>query len=123
MTIFYWLAAMMALTTAAVHIFAGGRVVARPILDNASLSRPAKWLAYYCWHITTLAILLAMAAFGAVALDPGQSLLAQLMTGFCLALSMLSIAIAVRAGINPLRFPSTSLFAATGLLGAAGLTL
>jgi hypothetical protein len=36
-------------------------------------------------------------------------------------LSVLSAAVAIKGGIHPLRFPSTTLFAATSALGWAGV--
>jgi hypothetical protein len=118
---FLWSAAMASAITFAVHTFIGGRVVARPLLADRSLPKPAKWLAYYAWHITTV-LLAAMAVAYAWAAWSGQARdLAVAVTGLAAALSILSAGVASKGSINPMRFPSTSLFALTACLGAAGL--
>jgi hypothetical protein len=115
----HWLAAGSALVTFAVHTFVGGVVVARPLLADASLPRAAKWLAYYCWHIATVTLLALAAAF-AWSAATADATLALGAAVFCAALSILSAGVALRGGIAPLRFPSTSLFALTAALGFAG---
>ncbi|KPB00341.1 hypothetical protein, partial [Ahrensia marina] len=43
------------------------------------------------------------------------------LSSLAFALSVLSIAVALKAGINPLRFPSTTLFAVIALAGAVAM--
>lgn len=121
-SLLFWAACAAAFTTLCVHTFAGGHYVARPLLADRGLPAAAKWLAYYCWHLVTL-MLVALTLFFAgmaaqVAFDIALSL-----SIFCLCCSALSVAVAIRGRIAPLRFPSTSLFAVAGLLGLAGATL
>ena len=118
---FLWSAALSSAITFAVHTFIGGRFVARPLLADRSLPKPARWLAYYCWHITTVLLATMAASYGWAAWNGGQQDLAIATTGLAALLSALSIAVALKGRINPLRFPSTSLFALTACLGAAGL--
>ena len=118
---FLWSAAIASLTTFAVHTFIGGRLVARPLLTDRSLPKAAKWLAYYCWHITTV-LLAAMATAYAYAAWSGEARdLTIGVTILALLLSVLSAGVAMRGRINPFRFPSTSLFAVTACLGGGGL--
>jgi len=109
--------------TSAVHTFVGGRVVARPLLADDSLPRASKWLNYYCWHIATVTILLIAAGFGWLAQTnawtPAHMAVLSALTAFTTALSALSAFVARKGGINPLRFPSTSLFAMIALTGLA----
>lgn len=118
-----WTAAGLALLTFAVHTFVGGVYVARPLLADQTLPKASKWLNYYCWHIATVTILAIAGAFAYAALQQNDKSLAVFATCLCAALAPLSVAVALRGGINPLRFPSTSLFAATALTGAAALLL
>lgn len=111
----------LALTTCAVHVFAGGVHVVRPLLAASDLTRASRWLNYYCWHIVSLLILVMAACFFLAAYDPGSRTLAGLFTLLAAALSALSAAVAVRGGVAPYRFPSTSLFAAIAAVGAWGL--
>jgi hypothetical protein len=120
---FFWAACATALTTFCVHTFIGGIYVARPLLADQGLPPAAKWLAYYCWHLVTLMLGALALVFAAMAARSIASDIALALSIFCLCCSALSMAVATRGGIAPLRFPSTSLFAVVGLLGLAGATL
>tara|TARA_R110000868_G_scaffold236078_1_gene490070 strand:+ start:5755 stop:6123 length:369 start_codon:yes stop_codon:yes gene_type:complete len=114
-------AAAMSALTFIVHTFVGGVIVARPLLANTDLPPASKWLNYYCWHITTVVIAFIAAGFVWLALHPGDPALLIGLSSLTAALSGLSFAVALKASIAPLRFPSTSLFALTSLLGWAAL--
>lgn len=93
-----------------VHVFIGGRYVARPLLADRRLPAPAKWLSYYCWHLVSL-----MLAFFAVFLAYGSLNRPNVfvLTGlavFFAGCGLLSIYAANKGGLSPLRFPSTTLF-------------
>lgn len=118
---FLWSAAVASAITFAVHTFIGGRFVARPLLADRSLPKAAKWLAYYCWHITTILLAAMAAAYGWAAWNGEARDLAIAITGLAALLSALSAGVALKGRINPLRFPSTSLFALIACLGAAAL--
>lgn len=111
----------MGLITFSVHTFIGGPRVAAPLLANSSLPIASKWLNYYCWHITTIYTLFMSVAYGYVALHPDRPELVVFLTILNMALSSLSIVVALKGGINPFYFPSTSLFASVSLLGLLGL--
>jgi hypothetical protein len=76
---------------------------------------------YYCWHIVTLLLLFMSAAFGFTALNPERPDVAVFASALAGPLSVLSVAVALRAGIPPLKFPSTTLFAIIAALGWAGI--
>ena len=120
---FFWAAGATAFMTFCVHTFIGGIHVARPLLADQGLPRAAKWLAYYCWHLVTLMLAALTLVFAAMAARFVAFDIALPLSIFCLCCSALSIAVAMRGRIAPLRFPSTSLFAVLGLLGLAGATL
>jgi hypothetical protein len=119
----FWAAAATAFTTFCVHTFIGGIYVARPLLADEGLPRASKWLAYYCWHLVTLMLAAVTLVYAALAVPVIASDIALSLSLFCLCCSALSIAVAIKGRIPPLRFPSTSLFAALGLIGLAGATL
>lgn len=114
-----WAASASSLATFAVHAFVGGVFVARPLLSDPGLPKAAKWLAYYCWHVVTMLLLAMALAFSAVAMGLLARNAALGLSGFCAACSLLSIAVAIKARIEPWRFPSTTLFALTAALGFA----
>jgi|SRR5215471_16827720 len=118
-----WCAAASATLTWTVHTFVGGVFVAHPLLADESLPKIAKWLAYYCWHLVTLMLGAVAAALAAAALGQLSGLWTACLSVFLLAGSVLSIAVAIKGGIAPWRFPSTSLLALTGALGLTGAIL
>ena len=118
---FLWAAVVMSVITFYVHTFIGGPIVAGPLLANTDLPKASKWLNYYCWHITTVFTLLMGTGYAYVALNPDRPELVVFLTVNTAAFSILSAAVAIKANINPFRFPSTSLFSSIALLGLAGL--
>lgn len=110
-----WAGAGLSALTFAVHFFIGGRYVARPLLADQSLPRASKWLNYYCWHMVSVLLLFMVGGY-AYAARTGQGAELIVFMGICAAaFSPLSAYVALRGGIHPLRFPSTSLFAALTL--------
>ncbi len=121
MHFFHWAAAALAGMTLAVHVFAGGKAVARPLLADTNLPPESKWLNYYCWHITSVMIGFICAAFIWLAISPPQQPMVILLSSLTAAVSLLSAWVAHKGGIHPLRLPSTTLFAAISALGWAAL--
>jgi hypothetical protein len=119
----FWAAAVMSVVTFSIHTFVGGPRVAVPLLANSGLPKASKWLNYYCWHVTTIYTLFMGAAYAYVALHPDRPELVIFLTFLNTALSLLSVVVARMGGINPFRFPSTSLFASVALLGLLGLMI
>lgn len=120
-TILMSLAAVASLITFSVHTFIGGPRVAAPLLAATHLPPAAKWLSYYCWHLATIFLLAMSLGFAYVALNPDRPELAVFLSATSAALSVLSAVVAIKGGINPFRFPSTSLFAIVSALGTAAL--
>lgn len=114
-------AAIVALATVLVHLIPGGRFVARPLLENRSLPRASKWLNYFCWHIVTVMIIFIGIGFYWSGQGPENRSALVFLSAFTAVVSMLSAAVALTARINPFKFPSTSLFAVTSILGWASL--
>lgn len=122
MNLAWLLAALIALATFATHTFAGGKAVARPLLATDALPPASKWLNYYCWHIATVLLAAMAGVFAAAAVGRISADSAALMTMLAASLSALSVAVALKGRIQPLRFPSTWLFALVAVCGAWGLT-
>lgn len=117
----YWMATFISGVTFVVHTFVGGVYVARPLLANTTLPRASKWLSYYCWHIATILIAAIGVAFAYCALRPDRIELAIGAAVVSAMLAALSTLVGMRARINPLRFPSTSLFTLLAALGFLAL--
>ncbi len=118
---FFWAAAVMSAITFVIHTFVGGPRVASPLLEDNYLPKASKWLNYYCWHITTIFTFSMGWAYAYVALHPDRPELVVFLTAVTAAFSILSAFVALKGHINPLKFPSTSLFATVSVLGLLGL--
>lgn len=112
-----WIAAVVGFITFIVHTFVGGPRVAAPLLQDKSLPKASKWLNYYCWHITTLYTFAIGGVFAYAAMNPNTVELIIFVNLLNTAFAILSITVALKAHINPFRFPSTSLFSALSLFG------
>lgn len=119
----FWAASFVSFVTFYVHTFIGGPRVARPLLAADRLHPASKWLNYYCWHIATVFLFSMGIGFGYVAMHPDRPELAFFLTGLSGVFSLLSAAVALKGKINPLRFPSTSLFMVIFVLGTSALAL
>lgn len=115
-------ASALALVTFAVHTFVGGIYVVRPLLAVQGLSRASRWLNYYCWHMTTLTLVVMTVMFAYSAYEPTARGFGVLFTTMATAFSLLCIAVAIKGGVRPWRFPATSLFAAVASAGLWGLS-
>ncbi|EWH05076.1 hypothetical protein AT00_12220 [Pseudoalteromonas lipolytica SCSIO 04301] len=120
-TYFLWLASIMSVITFCVHTFVGGPRVAAPLLADKTLPIASKWLNYYCWHITTLYTFIMGGAYAYVALFPDKVELIVFLCVLNFSFSILSFIVALKAKINPFRFPSTSLFFLVASSGLASL--
>ncbi len=105
------LAALAALVTFCVHTFVGGRFAAAPLLVAPDLAPATRWLNYMTWHMVTallavMTIALGWSAFQQAGAVPVVVLLLVL-SGL---LSGVTIAVTLKAGIRPWRFPSSYLF-------------
>ena len=116
-------ASVLALATFAVHTFVGGIYVVRPLLAVEGLTRASRWLNYYCWHMTTLTLIVMAAMFAYAAWEPAGRGFGVLFTVMAAAFSVLCIAVALKGSVRPHRFPPTSLFAAVAAAGLWGLSI
>lgn len=121
--ILLWVAAFICMVTFYVHTFIGGPRVAGPLLKNKDLPVASKWLNYYCWHIVTIYLFFMGGAYAYVAWYPDRPELVVFLTLLNTSLSILSIAVATKGKINPLRFPSTTLFALVAVCGFGWLII
>lgn len=64
------IAALLMAITALVHLFAGGKEAARPLLKSEGLSQQAIMTLYVAWHMVTVGLFASSLVFLAVALRP-----------------------------------------------------
>lgn len=113
-------AACLGVLTLLVHTIAGSRAVVAPLLASTSLTLASRWLNYYCWHLTTLMIGFIALGFMWLAAAPMNGDRWDVLIALCFLTTLSfawSVAVARLGRIHPFRFPSTSLFLLTSLLG------
>lgn len=114
------LAGVAGLVTFFVHWQVGGRYAARPLLAARDLTPASRWLNYFCWHIVTVLLLIMAFALLLGAFGRASQSTARLVAVIAASISVLSVAITLRAGIPPLRFPASYLLAIVAALALAG---
>jgi len=102
-----------------VHVFVGGKYVARPLLADKRLPPPAKWLSYYCWHLVSLMLVFFAVYLAYGSLNRPNIFVLSWLCAFFAGCCGLSVFAANKGGISPLRFPSTALFFVSAVCVAA----
>lgn len=121
MNIGFALAALLSLITFGVHTFVGGKYAARPLLAAERFDKASRWLNYMTWHMVTAVLLVFVVGYAWAALRPEAVEVAWLLTVLAAPLSLISVWVALKGGIQPWRFPSSWLFAMTVAAGLWGL--
>ena len=115
------LAALVSLVIFFVHWLIGGIYAARPLLAAKDISPASRWLNYLCWHIVTILLLIITATLGLAALGRASADTVILVAVIAASSSILSVAVTLRAGIRPYRFPASYLLATVAVLSTAGI--
>lgn len=82
----FWVAGVLGMLLVLAHVFLGGAAVVPAWLGTPELPEKAAWLAYFSWHVGTVAMGLCALAYMYAAIKPGQKGLAifvnLMLTGF-----------------------------------------
>lgn len=106
---------------ALLHIVAGGRAVARPLIDARDIADTAKYTNYYCWHLVSIVLVLMSAGFFLAAVRPDPFDLTLLLTATATAFAAWGIVLPVSVGQTYRQMPQGWLFVPIALLGAGML--
>lgn len=68
--------ALFAAAITIIHVVAGGREIARPLLEQGTLTPSVKFTHYYCWHLTTISLTGLSGCFAYAALSQDGRILA-----------------------------------------------
>jgi hypothetical protein len=113
-------AAVVSLITFLAHLFWGGHEVAKPLL-NADMPEDIKLTTYYCWHITSVVLLIMAFAFAYVALLEFDSPLTIALTSIAAACALLNLGLILVRSLKPLDYPQWIFFLPITVLGVLGL--
>ena len=114
---------VLAAITAVIHIVAGGKEVAQPLLAS-SLDQVVKLTMYACWHLVSVALVLSALALLASGSDlitspPMVAYISALWLLFGLVFLVVTLGVAKPRGL--FRFPQWALLIPVGLLGLWGI--
>ncbi len=121
MNVFFVCAAGLAVFNTGLHFFAGGKTIARPLLNATELSEGVRYVQYFCWHIATLTLSFQAVLFGVAATQPSQANLAIVATAMAATVGLLGLAIPIACNVSYRVMPQGWLFVPVTLLGGIGL--
>lgn len=103
-----------------VHLFLGGREIARPLIHATALDPLVRHTQYLCWHFTSVAIA-CMSAFFVWAAVSGDQIIA--IAGIALALGFFVVGVGLVMSMQEdhRKLPQGWLFLPVALLGILGL--
>ncbi|GAB5480570.1 MAG: hypothetical protein Pars92KO_03270 [Parasphingorhabdus sp.] len=116
----YALAAIISAIWFGVHLFMGGREIARPLRQSVELDPLVRDVQYLCWHFTTVSIA-AMSLFFFLAYFLGQQPYAVAGTILAAGFTLTGIGLVSAIGQSHRKAPQGWLFAPITLLGLWGL--
>lgn len=121
MNAYFAIAAVFSMFVTGLHFFLGGKRIARPLLDTKTLPNDVRCVQYFCWHITTLSLLLQAILFGIAAGYPAEMSLAIVATAFAGSIAVLGISMPPVLKIGYKTMPQGWLFVPVTALGLAGI--
>ena len=118
---YFVIATIFSLFVTALHFFLGGKQIARPLLDAERLPNNVRCVQYFCWHITTLSLLLQAILFGIAAAYPKEISLAIVAAAFAGSIAVLGVLMPPALKIGYRVMPQGLLFVPVTALGLAGI--
>lgn len=103
-----------------IHVFAGGRHIARPLLGARDLHDVPKYTQYYCWHLVTIVLAAMSLAFLYAAFSAGARDVAMVMGVIAAAFAVFGLLIVPITKQSYRQMPQGWLFLPVALLGIAG---
>lgn len=119
-TVFFALAGGLAAIWLAIHLFVGGRQIARPLVHATALDPIVRHTQYLCWHFTSVAIA-SMSAFFVWAAMSGDLIIATAGTTLAAGFFFVGVGLVAWLKEDHAKLPQGWLFLPVALLGFAGL--
>lgn len=119
------LSGLLAAVSAAVHLFVGGKDVARPLL-NSPLTEEIRLTMYACWHLVSASLVLSALALlasgvGLLGTAGGMMVLFISVLWLLFGAVFLAISLGMARSRGLFRFPQWVLLIPVGVLGILGL--
>ena len=120
MNIWFAAAGGLAVITTLAHVFAGGAVAAKPLLEAGAMNSVARFTNYYCWHIVTIVLAGMAAGFAYAALTPAGADVALVMTVFAAGFAIWNGAMILAHGLTLRQHPQFVFFVPMTLIALPG---
>lgn len=121
MNYYFLLAGVLSGMLTLVHLFAGGRSIAAPLLAAKDIDTSAKYVNYYCWHLVTFNLAFMAAIFVLAARTPEQPVLAWLGVAQAGFFFLWGVSMPLWKGVSYKDVPQGWFFAPVTALGIIGL--
>ena len=121
MNLYFLCATLFAAFITGLHVFAGGKAIARPLLEATELPDAVRYVQYFCWHIATLALAFQALLFGLAMVSDAPVIYATIATAFAASIGLLGIAMPLLLKVSYRVVPQGWLFVPVAGLGVAGL--
>ena len=118
--IYFAVAAVLSFLTTLIHLFAGGREIAVPLLESRDIQPVPKYTMYYAWHLVTIMLFVMAVTFGHSAIDQTQTVLAFYTTMLAISFMLLSLGFVVWKKQKFWQMPQWFLFLVIAIFGVAG---
>jgi len=109
---------VLTLSVATLHLWLGGREVARPLLSTEGLLPVVRYTTYYCWHLVTIVLYMMAIGFGASAFLSGSRLLVAFLAVTAAAFSLWGFALVAIHRRSLAELPQGLLFLPVAVFGA-----
>jgi len=119
-SLFFASAGGLAAIWLSVHLFLGGREIARPLINATALDPVVRHTQYLCWHFTSVAIG-CMSAFFVWAAVSGEKIMAFAGTALALGFFVVGVGLVMSMHEDHTKLPQGWLFLPVALLGILGL--
>ncbi|MEL6111885.1 MAG: hypothetical protein AAFR20_03685 [Pseudomonadota bacterium] len=121
MNIWFVGAGILGILVMLIHLFLGGREIARPTLNDGDMPSVVRYTNYFCWHLVTLSLGLMSAGFfySAFPQTPVAPAVAALL--FASAAAFLCLGVNFRFSLKQAHHPQWLLFLPIAAAGAIGM--
>ncbi len=118
--IYFAIAALLSFLTTLIHLFAGGKEVAVPLLEADDIRPVPKFTMYYAWHMVTIMLFVMGITFAHSAIDQNQSVLAFYTTALAGCFMVLSVLLVLWKKQEFWLMPQWFLFLIIAIFGVVG---
>jgi len=121
MNIWFFLASLASFGVCLLHLFAGGKEAARPLLATDELNKLAKFTLWYAWHIVTIVLAVMGAMLALAAIDETQIAVGWFALLLALLCVILSLGMIFHFKLKLMQFPQWLLFLSIVIFGGIGV--